>query len=54
MRSRRNGGSADVADRVLASLPYLLPLLDGLRFGKFAFMQFPTLGVLLVPLVRLG
>ena len=24
-------GSPDVADRVLSSLPYLLPLLDGLR-----------------------
>lgn len=26
-------GSPDIADRVVASLPYLVPLLDGLRYG---------------------
>lgn len=32
--SRRGGsGDVDIADRVVASLPYLLPLLDSLRYG---------------------
>jgi hypothetical protein len=43
-------GETTVQDRIFASLPYLLPLLDGLVFGKYLFNQFPVLGIILVPL----
>lgn len=29
----------DVADRVVAAVPYLIPLCDGLRYGKWAVIQ---------------
>ena len=50
------GGGAAIPDRVVASLPYLLPLFDGLRYGKFLFTQFPAFGAILLPfepLIRL-
>ena len=40
----------DVGDRIIACVPYLLPLLDGLRYGKFFFREFPQAYVLLAPL----
>ena len=43
-------GSTTVSDRIFASLPYLLPLVDGLVFGRYLFNQFPALRVLLIPL----
>ncbi|WP_445633257.1 Tic20 family protein [Nostoc sp. DSM 114161] len=43
-------GSTTVPDRIFACLPYLLPLIDGLVFGRFLFSQFPVLQVLLLPL----
>jgi uncharacterized membrane protein (DUF441 family) len=43
-------GSTTVRDRIFASLPYLLPLIDGLPFGAFLFRQFPVLQLLLIPL----
>ncbi|MFN6560601.1 MAG: Tic20 family protein [Nostoc sp. ChiSLP01] len=43
-------GSTTVPDRIFACLPYLLPLIDGLVFGRFLFAQFPVLQVLLLPL----
>ena len=46
-------GSTTVPDRIFASLPYLLPLIDGLMFGKFLFQQFPVLQLLLIPLAPL-
>lgn len=30
----KNGGHSDIGDRVLAALPFLLPLADGLPFGQ--------------------
>lgn len=44
-------GSTTVGDRILACLPYLLPLIDGLVFGVSLLRQFPALQVLLLPLV---
>ncbi|HAX75701.1 MAG TPA: hypothetical protein DCY88_07680 [Cyanobacteria bacterium UBA11372] len=44
-------GSTTVADRIFASLPYLLPLIDGLGFGRYWFQEFPPLKVLILPLV---
>ena len=46
-------GSTTVPDRIFASLPYLLPLIDGLSFGRFLFTQFPVLQLLLIPLAPL-
>jgi Chloroplast import apparatus Tic20-like len=46
-------GSTTVSERIFASLPYLLPLIDGLEFGSFLFRQFPVLQVLLLPLLPL-
>ncbi len=43
-------GSVTPQDRVFASLPYLLPLIDVLPFGVFLFRQFPSILVLFLPL----
>ncbi len=46
-------GTTTVSDRVFASLPYLLPLVEVLVFGKFLIGQFPIIGVLFLPLLPL-
>lgn len=49
-------GSTTVQDRIFASLPYLLPLVDGLGYGRALFQQFPPLRiieVLLDPLLQI-
>ncbi|MDE5077512.1 MAG: hypothetical protein O4751_04245, partial [Trichodesmium sp. St2_bin6] len=46
-------GSTTVQDRIFACLPYLLPLLDGLEYGKYLFQQFPPLQLIFIPLVPL-
>ena len=46
-------GSTTVPDRIFASLPYLLPLIDGLQFSGFLFRQFPVLQLLFIPLAPL-
>jgi hypothetical protein len=43
-------GSTTVQDRIFASLPYLLPLMDVLPFGSFLLRQFPALGLIYLPL----
>jgi Chloroplast import apparatus Tic20-like len=45
--------STTVPDRIFACLPYLLPLVEGLAFGRFLFQQFPVLRLLFMPLVPL-
>lgn len=45
--------STTVQDRILACLPYLLPLIEGLAFGSSLFSLFPALQVVLVPLLPL-
>ena len=40
----------DIGDRIIASVPYLLPLLDGLRYGRFFFQEFPQVLPLIAPL----
>ena len=39
-----------VPDRVIAFLPYFLPLFDGLRYSLYFFAQFPQLIFLIKPL----
>ncbi|KYC39918.1 hypothetical protein WA1_28555 [Scytonema hofmannii PCC 7110] len=43
-------GSTTVSDRLLACLPYLLPLIAALAFGISLFREFPALAVLFLPL----
>jgi hypothetical protein len=43
-------GTTTVKDRIFASLPYLLPLLDVYPFGRFLLRQFPILGLIYLPL----
>ncbi len=43
-------GSTTAQDRIFASLPYLLPLMDVLPFGSFLLRQFPALGLIYLPL----
>jgi uncharacterized membrane protein len=53
-RAVSGGSEADedtgAADRAIAALSYLLPLLDGLKYSKFLLMQFPLFGLALLPL----
>lgn len=46
------GGGADPTpvERAISAAPYLLPLLDGIRYGRFLFLQFPIFSKLLSPL----
>jgi len=43
-------GEINAAQRGLAAISYLLPLLDGLKYSKFLLMQFPLFGLALLPL----
>ncbi|MCT7948906.1 hypothetical protein NG798_03830 [Ancylothrix sp. C2] len=44
-------GTTTVSERIFAALPYLLPLADGIGFGKFLFAQFPALGLIFLPIL---
>lgn len=49
LRMRSNGNKNDnmsVTDRALSCLPYLLPLVDGDRYGRVLFSLVPTLGAI--------
>jgi len=35
----------DIPDRILACAPYVLPMVDGVEFGKYIFMRIPALGL---------
>jgi hypothetical protein len=41
----RNSNEIEGADRILACLPYLLPLLDGDKFGRYIYARIPPLGL---------
>ncbi|CDN15807.1 MAG: hypothetical protein HRU34_04235 [Richelia sp.] len=43
-------GSTTIKDRIFASLPYLLPLVDVFRYGLFLMAQFPPLKLLFLPI----
>lgn len=47
-------GSATASDRIFASLPYLLPLVDGVVFGSYLFNQFRAVGVVFLPIIQLA
>ncbi|MEL0590729.1 MAG: Tic20 family protein [Planktothrix rubescens PR222] len=44
-------GTTTVRDRIFAALPYLLPLMNGLPFGRFLFQQFPVLQIITLPVI---
>lgn len=44
-------GTTTPADRFFASLPYLLPLVEGIMFGAAFFSQFPAAQMLFLPLL---
>ncbi|MDJ0675146.1 MAG: hypothetical protein QNJ36_07180 [Calothrix sp. MO_167.B42] len=46
-------GSTTVKDRILACLPYLLPLVAVFGYGAFLINQFPLFGLLFLPLLPL-
>lgn len=47
------GGSPPPADRLIAAVPWLLPLLDAFSYGRFLFYQFPVAARLVSPLAPL-
>ena len=46
-------GSTTIKERIFACLPYLLPLIEGLIFGRFLFQEVPGLGLAFAPLFPL-
>jgi uncharacterized membrane protein len=46
-------GSTTFPDRILACLPYLLPLIEVFAFGQFLMNDFPLLGLIFLPLLPL-
>ena len=46
-------GSITVSDRIFASLPYLLPIIEVFVFGRYLLTEFPPLQLLFLPLVPL-
>ena len=56
---RRHGGvicnvtNIRVSERLASTVPYLLPLFDGLRYGRFFFQQFPISLLIVEPLAPL-
>jgi hypothetical protein len=45
-----NNQGGEVLDRVVGSVPYLLPLFDSLRYGRFLMLQFPIISTIISPL----
>ncbi|MDJ0800195.1 MAG: hypothetical protein QNJ51_25875 [Calothrix sp. MO_167.B12] len=46
-------GSTTIKDRIFASLPYLLPLVEVFKYGVFLMDQFPPLRLVFVPIMPL-
>eukprot|EP00899_Mesostigma_viride_P014467 jgi/Mesvir1/23020/Mv14615-RA.1 len=44
----------DIADRIISSVVYLLPLFDALRYGRFIFQEFPDAQIILAPVEPLA
>ncbi len=43
-----------IGERFIAALPYMLPLLDGIPYGKFLLFQYPFVARALSPLAPLA
>ncbi|MDJ0620274.1 MAG: hypothetical protein QNJ63_26640 [Calothrix sp. MO_192.B10] len=46
-------GSTTIKDRIFASLPYLLPLLEVFKYGVFLMNQFSLLKLVFIPIMPL-
>ncbi|KAH7432938.1 hypothetical protein KP509_07G046900 [Ceratopteris richardii] len=44
------GGGGEVVDRLLSAVSYVLPLLDGMQYGRYIFAQYPASERLFRPL----
>lgn len=53
VRARRSSDSPSAAERMVASLGYFLPLLDGVRYGAYLFRQYPVTQILVQPILPL-
>lgn len=53
IEARRREEGVEPSQRIVAGLAYLLPLLDGIRYGRFLFQQFPVTEVVLQPILPL-
>ena len=54
VQTKAGGGGTSlvpVSDRVVAFLPYLLPLISGLRYSRYFFAAFPAAIIMLQPLL---
>jgi len=49
-RGKEEEEEYDFSERAIAALVYMLPLLDGLKYSKFLFMQAPALSLALLPI----
>lgn len=49
MQIQRGSTPPPVPDRVISILPYVIPLMDSLTFGKYVFAKVPIVGQLLLP-----
>lgn len=43
-------GSTSVKDRIISCLPYVFPMVEAMSFGMLLMVQFPILGLILIPL----
>jgi len=50
VEARYRGSSPDIAERVLAAVPYLLPFLDSFSYGRFLFYQYPIITKFIAPM----
>lgn len=46
-------GTPEIVDRLIACVPYLLPLLDAFMYGRYLFYQLPVLRGAIQPLIPL-
>ncbi|KAJ7555694.1 hypothetical protein O6H91_05G050900 [Diphasiastrum complanatum] len=53
LKLRASDDSIEAEERIVSALGYFLPLLDGVHYGRFVFMQFPVTQSLLQPLISL-
>ena len=53
IRMQAGKGTPEAAQRVIASLGYLLPLCDGAKYGRYLFQQFPITFNLVKPVLPL-
>ncbi|KAL4440549.1 hypothetical protein ABPG75_003550 [Micractinium tetrahymenae] len=50
VQAMRRSSGPEIPDRVVAALPFAIPLFDSLKYGKFFLVQFPQFAQLLLPL----